>query len=76
MSRDGGSGECRRNSCRPSSPRKLLTVPWDRVGQVDAVEDIGAAEAGDLRGSPARGSTEPGPDCLRPGHPNFAGCLA
>jgi hypothetical protein len=27
---------------------KLLAVPWGGVGQVDDVEDLGAAEAGDL----------------------------
>jgi len=30
---------------------ELLAVPGDRVGQVDDVEHLGAAEAGDLHGS-------------------------
>ena len=30
---------------------ELLTRPWGGVGQVDDVENIGAAEAGDLHGS-------------------------
>src|SRR4051812_8091353 len=29
----------------------LLTLAWNRVGKVDDVEDLGAAEAGDLHGS-------------------------
>jgi hypothetical protein len=32
---------------------ELLLRPRDRVGQVDDVEDLGAAEAGDLHGSHA-----------------------
>jgi hypothetical protein len=32
---------------------ELLAVPGDRVGQVDDVEDLGAAEAGDLHGTHA-----------------------
>jgi hypothetical protein len=33
---------------------QLLAVPGGRPGQVDDVEDLGAAEAGDLRGTDAR----------------------
>ncbi len=33
---------------------QLLSVAGDGVGEVDDVEDLGAAEAGDLHGSHAR----------------------
>jgi hypothetical protein len=32
---------------------ELLAVPRDRVGEVDDVEDLGAAETGDLHGTHA-----------------------
>ena len=32
---------------------ELLTGPWNGVGQVDDVEDLGPAEAGDLHGTHA-----------------------
>jgi hypothetical protein len=36
---------------------QLLAVPGDGVGQVDDVEDLGAAEAGDLHSSHAGEAT-------------------
>jgi len=41
---------------------ELLAVPGDGVGQVDDVEDLGAAEAGDLHGSHAWRLGQPAED--------------
>ena len=38
---------------RRGNVEQLLAVSGDRIGQVDDVEDLGAAEAGDLDGSHA-----------------------
>jgi hypothetical protein len=40
---------------------ELLAVPGDRVGQVDDVQDLGPAEAGDLHSAHARETGGTGP---------------
>jgi hypothetical protein len=51
---------------------ELLPRPGNRVGQVDEVEGLGAAEAGDLDSAHGREATA----CSRPCGPAVSGCVS